>query len=419
MAEIKDLEPGKSINGQRKKALRLFGLVFLCAVLVGAGCWWLFSRNRISTDDAYVAADSSVVSSRIPASISEVKVDNDEMVSAGDVLVELDPNDYKAVVDKCKATISRMEQEIQVSELKIQLTETQTTAQVRAGQALTHADENKEVEGRHQIEELERLKAGAQADFAHAKRDLERYTNLYEQGAGSEQQVDKTTTAYKKAKAQFDAMDSKIAASRASLAAVLQNVHRARAQLDNAVADRLRVDMEKHTLAALKAKLAEAQAELRTAELNLSYCTIRAPISGYIAQKHIQIGERVLPGQGLLAVVPLQEVYVEANFKETQLKDLRIGQPAEIESDLYPGHIYRGKVVGIRAGTGAAFSLLPPENATGNWIKVVQRIPVQIRLDKPPPPEFPLRVGSSLDVTVTTSVKSGSRLARERSDRQG
>jgi membrane fusion protein (multidrug efflux system) len=365
-----------------------------------------------------VMADSAAISSRIPGSISQVKVENDDLVSTGDILAELDPKDYQAVVDKSRAILTRIEQEIHASELSIRLTETQTNAQVRAGQALTHSDENKELEARHRLEELEQLRTAAQADFAHAEKDRQRYSNLYKEGAGSAQQADRTTTAYKKAKAQFEAMDAQIAAARASLAAVLQNTDRAKAQLDNALADRLRVDIERHKLAALKAKLAETRAELLTAELNLSYCTIRAPISGYIVRKRIQIGERVQPGQGLMAVVPLQEVYVEANFKETQLKDLRIGQPAAVESDIYPGHMFRGRVVGIRAGTGAAFSLLPPENATGNWIKVVQRVPVQIRLDGPPPSEYPLPIGSSLTVTVDTSEKSGPRLAKEKPDRR-
>ncbi|MDY0042088.1 MAG: HlyD family secretion protein, partial [Desulforhabdus sp.] len=199
-----------------------------------------------------------------------------------------------------------------------------------------------------------------------------------------------------------------------ALAAVLQEIERARAQLESALADRLQVDVEENKLAALQAKRAEMQAELRLAELNLSYCTIKAPIAGYIAQKRIQVGDRVQQGGALLAVVPLQEVYIEANFKETELENVRLGQTAEARADLYPDYTYRGKVVGIRAGTGAAFSLLPPENATGNWIKVVQRIPVKIKLDAPPPPDYPLRVGLSLEVTISTANHTGPRLMAER-----
>jgi membrane fusion protein (multidrug efflux system) len=148
-------------------------------------------------------------------------------------------------------------------------------------------------------------------------------------------------------------------------------------------------------------------ADLEAARLNLSYCVIAAPIEGYVAQKNIQVGDRIQPGQALMAVVPLSKIYVEANFKETQLTNVRIGQSASISADIYPGYSYTGKVSGIRAGTGAAFSLIPPENATGNWIKVVQRIPVRIELDKQPLLDHPLRVGASLDVTIDVADTSG------------
>jgi membrane fusion protein (multidrug efflux system) len=151
-------------------------------------------------------------------------------------------------------------------------------------------------------------------------------------------------------------------------------------------------------------------ADLEAARLNLSYCVIAAPMEGYIAQRNIQVGDRIEPGQALMAVVPLSKIYIEANFKETQLTNVRVGQPATVSADIYPGYQYTGKVSGIRAGTGAAFSLIPPENATGNWIKVVQRVPVRIELDKPPPPDHPLRVGASLDVTVNVADRSGSHL---------
>ena len=182
------------------------------------------------------------------------------------------------------------------------------------------------------------------------------------------------------------------------------------AQLQTARSERANVDVQLHKVEALKAKRDRSMADLEAARLNLSYCVIAAPIEGYVAQRNIQVGDRVQPGQALMAVVPLSKIYVEANFKETQLTNVRIGQPASISADIYPGYAYTGKVSGIRAGTGAAFSLIPPENATGNWIKVVQRIPVRIELDKPPLLDHPLRVGASLDVTIDVADRSGSYL---------
>ena len=160
------------------------------------------------------------------------------------------------------------------------------------------------------------------------------------------------------------------------------------------------MDIEVQQLESLKARRDQARAELEQAKLNLSYCTIRAPLSGSVAQRNVQVGDRLSVGQPIMAVVPLQAAYVEANYKETQLTHVRVGQHAAITADIYPSHTYHGRVAGIAAGSGAAFSLLPPENATGNWVKVVRRVPVRIYLDKPPPPEYLLRVGLSLEVTI-------------------
>ncbi len=411
MAEMVASSQGQvnEANQKRKKNSKVFWLLVVC--LVGAGLsfgyWWLFMRNRVSTDNAYVVADNAAVSSRVAGSISCISVENDDEVMTGTVLVQLDARDFQAEVDKQSAALARTQAEIEMSEVNISLTESQTSAQLAAAEAAVLGTQDKERELRHRIEELERNRIAAEAEFNHASKDFERYSNLLKEGAGSEQQRDRTSTAFKKSRAQYEAAAAQIAAAKASLAGALQEIDRVKAQRDAAKANRLRVDMEKKNLAALKAKLAETRAQLETAELNLSYCTITAPISGYVAQKRIQVGERVQPGQPLLAVIPLKEVYVEANFKETQLREVRIGQPVEIKADTYPGHTYEGKVAGIRAGTGAAFSLLPPENATGNWIKVVQRIPVKILLNAPPPAQFPLRVGASLEVSVLTADRSG------------
>jgi len=161
----------------------------------------------------------------------------------------------------------------------------------------------------------------------------------------------------------------------------------------------------------MKAMKDRLKIESKAAKLILSYCRIKAPISGYITRKHVQVGNHIQPGMPFLAIVPIKEIYVQANFKETQLRDVRLGQPVKIHADIYPDFTYHGKVVGIGAGTGAAFSLLPPENATGNWIKVVQRIPVRIQLTPPPPREHPLRVGLSLEVTIFTNDRRGAFLA--------
>jgi len=387
----------------------LVGLVLLGIILV-TSYWWVFMRNRVSTDDAYVMADIAAVSSRVPGNLSRIYVENDDYVNKGDVLVKLYPQDYQAKMDAAKADLARVESETSISEVNLRLTDTQTDAQVQVSKATAQSAKDKQREARHRLEELKQNKAAAQAEFNQAKRDSKRISDLFQQGAGSEQLLDRAQTTLKKAGAQLEATNAQIAMAKASLEMDTQGIDRANAQMDSSLADRLKVEIKRYKLAALKAERSEKEANLKAAALNLSYCTIKAPISGYIAQKRIQVGDHVQPGQPILAIVPLEDVYVEANFKETQLKDMRLGQSATIKANIYPGYTYHGKLVGIRAGTGAAFSLLPPENATGNWIKVVQRVPVKIRLDAPPPKDYPLRVGLSLDVTINTSDKSGPRL---------
>jgi membrane fusion protein (multidrug efflux system) len=406
-------DPSAANNKNNRIRIKLLLGIVLLGIFLVTGYWLAFLRYRAVTDDAYVMAESARISSRIPGTVLRVLVDNDHPVQAGQVLVELDPRDYRIEVDRARAGLARVEANIRAAELSVPLTDTVTESQLQAAEAVVQGAKDKTQEIRHRLEELQQKRNAAQAELQHAQRDFERFENLFQQGAGSEQQRDRTRTALKKARAQVEAAEAEIAAARSALQALLQDVDRTRAQRQASKGDRRRVEIEQHKLAALKAERAELEARLAAAELNLSYCTISAPISGYISQKSLQIGDRVQPGQLVMAVVPLGEVFVEANFKETQLRHVRLGQPASITADIYPGYTYRGKVAGIRSGTGAAFSLLPPENATGNWIKVVQRVPVKIRLNEPPPVDHPLRVGLSLEVTVHTRDRSGPTLVAE------
>lgn len=401
--------PSRELSNNRVHGLHLRWLIiFLFLAVVGAGIyWWLFMRNRVTTDNAYVKADTAEISSRIPGTVLHVLVDNDSPVQAGQVLVELDPADYRVLLNKEEGALTQAEAEVLAAEVTVAATDLQTSAQVEAAESALRALRDKEQEVRHRLEEIQNKKLAALADLNHSLKDSSRFDSLYRQGAGTERQQDQARTALKKARAQSGAIDAELAATRASLAAVSQEVDRAAAQLEAARSDRYQVEIQRHRLAGLKGRRDEQKAVVETARLNLSYCTIAAPVPGYVAQKSIQVGDRIQPGQPVMAVVPLQDVYVEANFKETQLTHVRLGQPAVVKADIYPGRTYRGSVAGIRAGTGASFSLLPAENATGNWIKVSQRVPVRIKLDRPPPPENPLGIGFSLEVTIDTSDRSG------------
>lgn len=372
--------------------------------------WWVFLRHRVSTDNAYIKADSAQLSSRVPGTILRVFVENDMPVVSGQVLIELDPADFRVALEKAEAQLAQDEAEVSAAEVTIAQVDQQTSAQVEAAQASLQAARDNQREAQHRLEELENRQLAASADLTLTKRDFERFVNLYRQGAAPERQQDQARNAFNKARAQSGATEAQQAAARAALAAATETVGRSRAQLEAAQSERHSVAIQRYRLAGLKGKRDKSKADLETARLNLSYCTIAAPLAGVIAQKSVQIGDRVQPGQALMAVVPLHEIYVEANFKETQLTNVRLGQPATVTADVYPGYAYHGKVIGVRAGTGAAFSLLPAENATGNWIKVVQRIPVKIQFDRPLPADYPLVVGMSLEVTVDTSNRKGGML---------
>jgi membrane fusion protein (multidrug efflux system) len=417
MADEETAGPERPNNNTKARRIKIGALIVLVLAVAATIYWWVFMRNYATTDDAYARADSAMVSVRVPGTIIKILVDNDFAVQTGQTLIELDPADYKVAVDRAKAALDGDEADLKAAEIMVPPVNIQTSSQVEAAEAALKAARDTESQTRHNHEQLRNSRAATAADLVQAERDFKRFETLSASGAGTQRRSEEAQTSYDKAKAQLRAVDAQIAALESAFSASTQQVSRARAQLQAARSELANVDVQLRKVDALKAKRDKSMAELEAARLNLSYCVIAASIDGYIAQKNIQLGDRVQPGQALMAVVPLGKIYIEANFKETQLTNVRIGQPASISADIYPGYVYTGKVSGIRAGTGAAFSLIPPENATGNWIKVVQRIPVKIELDRPPPPDHPLRVGASLEVTIDVADRNGSYLLQTTSAR--
>jgi membrane fusion protein, multidrug efflux system len=339
---------GKKVR-MAPRSRRLLGLTFVALVLIVAGSffgirWWQFYESHVSTDDAYVDADVALITPRVSGTVIELPVRDNWRVERGELLARLDPTDYQVKLHAAEAALAQSEQGL--NEMR---------AQVRS------ADSDVTL---------------AEAELDLAQRDNTRVEALFAKKVVSADDLDRSRTALRVA--------------RARLAAAREQAQRARAALGIAL-----------DAPASEAPLVRrAQANRDEAALALSYTELRAPISGLVATRSVQLGQRVDSGQPLMRVVPLSRVYVEANFKETQLSDVRIGQPATIVADIYPDYEYRGVVDSLAPGTGAAFALLPPENATGNWIKVVQRVPVKIRLAGPPPADHPLRVGLSVVATV-------------------
>lgn len=328
--------------------------VFLLLALSGGGFfYWWQHRYWETTDNAYVAGNVAVISPRVPGRVLEVLVADNRAVRPGDPLVRLDPRDYEIAVQEAAAALARIQDEVRARY--------------------------------HAVAKARAKLAQAEANLKKAQTDKWRYTNLFARQTVPREALDRVLTAYR--------------VSAATVAEAKAELQLALATLGGSTD--LPPDQQPAVL--------EAKARLEQARLRLQYTVITAPIAGYVTRKAVEAGNWVQPGQALMAVVPLSppDIWVEANFKETQLTHVRIGQPVHLKVDTYPGVKFYGVVDSIMAGTGAAFALLPPENATGNWVKVVQRIPVKIRLEPPLPEDKPLRLGMSVVAAVNTRDRQG------------
>jgi membrane fusion protein (multidrug efflux system) len=335
-----------------RRILLVAVVILLLAAIFPAIRYYRYFNTHVSTDDAYVDGSVGLISSRINGTVVKLFVEDNWRVKAGDTLLELDPSDYQVQVDGAQAQLERARQTVD-----------QLYAQVEAARS--------------------GLKL-AESQLKQARIDYDRARQLKAQGVVSSEYYDQATTA--------------LGVGLATQGLAAHQLMQAEAALGINGEDHSHYD---------RPVVQQADAALEAARLYLSYTVIKAPFDGIVTRKNVHIGHRVEIGQPLMALVPIRGLYITANFKETQLTNVRVGQPTEIEADIYPGYIYRAHVDSISIGTGSAFALLPPENATGNWVKVVQRIPVKIVLDQPEPPDKPLRMGLSVEATIDVSDTRG------------
>jgi len=341
-----------STNGKRRRALSIVIFVFAVGMIGWGAWWWLYGRWSETTDDAYVGGNVVQVTPQAAGTVVAVRADDTDFVKAGDELVRLDRIDAKVALEQAEAQLAR------------------TVRQVR-GYYATDA-------------QYAAAAAQRESDLARAREDLARREQAAASGAVSREEI-------------AHARDA-IAAAEAALSAAREQRRANQALTDG-------TDVAGHP------DVKAAAAKVHEAFIAYARTVVPAPVAGFVAKRSVQVGQRVSAGTPLMAVVPLEQVWVDANFKEGQLADVRVGQPATVVADLYGGRVtYHGKVAGFGAGTGAAFALLPPQNATGNWIKVVQRVPVRIQLDRAELASHPLQVGLSLRVDVDTHDRSGPRL---------
>src|SRR5271156_79267 len=382
---------------------RIAALLLLAVVIVAAG---LFLRNSLaweSTDDAQVNGHIMPLSARINGYVLEVPVIEGQLVHAGDLLVTIDPKDYKIAVEQAQATFADAQARAISSRFNVPITSVTTQSNLdSADTAVSNAEAGLNA-AKQNFESAQALLEQAEANAARSDADLGRYEQLVAKEDISHQQYDQASAAAK-------ANRSGVVSASASVQAAEQAVHQAQGKLMQARAD-LRtaqtapqqVSMTRAKADAADAQARERKAQLDQVELNLSYTVVRSPVTGIIGKKTVEVGQNVGIGQELVEVVPLDDVWITANFKETQLARMRSGQPVEVKVDAY-GRTWKAHVTNLGAGAGSVFSLLPPENATGNYVKVVQRVPVRIDFDRTPGPDFNaeglLKPGLSVDPEV-------------------
>ena len=397
---------------QQPRVRLIIGVILL--LLLGAGAWAWSTAGRENTDDAQVDAHVTQMSARVGGTVTRVAVDDNQLVEPGTLLIQLDPGDYQVAVDKARAELADAEASAVAAQSSVPIASTTAASNVTTARGgITQAQSGvaaseKEIEAaRARIVSAQARLREAEANAAKSSRDVERLRGLLAKDEVSQQMFDATSATAEAQKAGVDSARSQVAEAEAGIRVAESKLAQSRAGEDQARAEMQTAQTGPSQVAATRARASaaeahaqQARATLTQAELNLQYTTIKAPVRGVVSKKGINAGQVVQAGQPLLAIVQVDEVWVTANYKETQLKDMRPGQRAVISVDAYGGREYKGKVDSIAGATGARFSLLPPENATGNFVKVVQRVPVKIVLDPGQDPEHRLRPGMSVTPTV-------------------
>jgi membrane fusion protein, multidrug efflux system len=353
-------------NNNNKKKLGVVVLAVL--VLIGAVAIFFYMRYKathISTDDAYVDGNVHTIASKVSGTVKVIHIKDNQSVKKGDLLVDLDPADYEAKLNEASSGVGAEKGKLIEAETRISVSKNRLD---ELSAALGTAKANLELQ---------------EANLKQAERDSLRAENLYKSETISKDRYEKMTTAYTVAVAQVKAAKEQVIQAEKAYETQKTAVKQAAA-----------------SSTAQSSVVKEKEAKLSTAELNYGYTKIYAPVDGYVTKKAVEIGNQVQAGQPLMAVVPLDDIYITANYKETQLQKIKPGQKVKIRVDTYAGKVFSGKIDSIMAGTGSVFSLFPPENATGNYVKVVQRVPVKIVFEKDADPGHILRIGMSVVPTV-------------------
>jgi membrane fusion protein, multidrug efflux system len=399
-ASEKDMQWKKKLNA-RDPRFRIFMIAGVIVLLVVGFFVWRYLTSYESTDDAQIDGHLNPISARISGHVLKLQIQDNQFVQAGTVLLQIDTSDYQVALDQAQADYDNAVAQANAAESNVPITSVSTQSQVSTAQADVDAARAGISVARQQLDASRAQQQQAEANNTKAQNDLGRYKQLVEKQEISEQQYDQAIAVAKGSAAGLDA-------ARASSVAAQHQVTQAQAKLEEAEAELRSTATAPQQVAAIKSRAEAARAmeemkkaALDQAKLDMQYTQVVAPVAGIVSNRTVEVGQNVQPGQQLMTIIPLTEddIWVTANFKENQLKDMRVGQTVTISVDAV-GHDYKGHVQSIAGASGARFSLLPPENATGNFVKVVQRVPVKITFDPGQDKHHVLRPGLSVEPKV-------------------
>ena len=411
MSEPLESELNEAPTPGRRPVGRIVLVVVLLLLIGTAGyAYWAHASTRETTDDAQVEGRVHAVSARVGGIVTKVRVDNNQLVEAGTVLFEIDPQDYQVALNRAKADLAEAEAKFSEDTAGVPVTTTATTSRMNGARAAVGEVEAAITAAQTQVEAAQSRKASAEplvraarADADRAAADFERMKALLAKDEISRQQYDAAWAAAEATRAQLDAAKAHVVEADRGIAVARSMLDHERARMPRTVAEvraagagPQQVVATRARAASSAAKVEQMRATVEAAELNLERTIVRAPVRGIVGQKGVESGQIIQPGQPLLALVAVDDVWVVANYKENQLVDVKPGQKVELEVDAFGGRRLRGTLDSIAGATGARFSLLPPENATGNYVKVVQRIPVKIVFDPGQDAGHQLRPGMSV-----------------------
>jgi membrane fusion protein (multidrug efflux system) len=378
----------------------IIGGILLIALAIGGFFFWRYSQTYENTDDAQIDGRIHMVSSRVAGTVTRVNVMENQTVNAGDILVELDPRDYQIALQRAEANLAQAQAQVRAEQPAVPITQTTTQTRVASARSGLAAAQAGLAGTRQELAAAQGRILEAEANYNRTRSDLERYTILVKKDEVSRQEYDARVAAERVAAATLESARATAEAIRRGIEQRQAAVSQAQTELEGAATNApQQLSQQRAAVELRQAGTAVARAAVEEASLNLSYTRITAPISGLVGRRNVEVGSRVQPGQQLVSVIPLEDIWVTANFKETQLAHMRPGQRVTIHVDAFDQD-FEGYVESMPPATAARYSILPPENASGNYVKVVQRLPVRIRLKPGQDPEHRLRPGMSVGPKV-------------------